>query len=61
MPSSKYIYRGSHDPQFPWFPNEELIGTAGSLNVGFSDPEIPPSGTLFNYRVTAFSNCGEGP
>ena len=61
VPFSKYIYRGSHDPQFPWFPNEELIGTASSLALGFSDPEIPPSGTLFNYRVTAFTNCGEGP
>ena len=52
---------GTHDPQFPWFPDEVLIGTVSSLAFGFTDPDVPPSGTLFYYRITAFTNCGEGP
>ena len=61
VPYTKQVYRGTHNTQFPYFPNGTLVATLSPLAPNWNDPDVPPSGSLFSYRLTASSPCGEGP
>jgi hypothetical protein len=55
----KFIYRGFYNGGI-WHYTHSQVATVNSGTI-WEDTEVPDSGTMFYYLVTAFAACGEGP